>query len=87
MSESSGLPAAQQRRIVRQLLGDIATRLETNRPDRPFTAVSRIAVIQATTMDPVLGRAVRDMAPDVHGETTRRAYAARLRRILTGGAR
>ncbi|MEU9134621.1 hypothetical protein AB0D33_01400 [Streptomyces sp. NPDC048404] len=69
------------------MLGEIATRLEANRPDKAFTAVSRIAVIQATTMDPVLGRALRDLAPDVIGETTRRAYAAQLRQVLAGGVR
>jgi hypothetical protein len=85
VSGRRGLSSAQQRRIVRQLLGEIATRLETNRPDRMFTAVSRIAVIQATTMDPGLGRALRDLAPAVVGEITRRAYAAELRKILAGG--
>lgn len=86
MSGRYGRPAAQQRRIVRQLLGEMANRLEANRPDKPFTAVSRIAVIQATTMDPALGRALRDLAPPVTSEITRGAYAAELRQILEGGA-
>jgi hypothetical protein len=86
MNRRRGLYSAQQRRIVHQLLGKIVNRLETNRPEKPFTPVSRIAVIQATTMDPVLGRAVRELAPDVVGETTRRAYAAQLRQVLAGGA-
>jgi hypothetical protein len=86
MSARHGLPSAQQRRIVRQMLGEMANRLEVNRPDKPFNAVSRIAVIQATTMDPSLGRALRDLAPVVIGETTRRAYAAELRKVLGGGA-
>jgi hypothetical protein len=87
MTTRRNLLSAQQRRIVRQMLSEIIARLEGNQPDKPFTGVSRIAVIQATTMDPVLGRAVRELAPEVTSATTRRAYAARLRQVLAGGAR
>lgn len=71
--------------IVRTLLGEIAERLEANRPGNPFTATGRIAIIQATTMDPQLGRALREQAPEVDREITRGQYAAQLRKI-TGGA-
>jgi hypothetical protein len=81
------LAPGQTEATVHGLLGEIATRLETHRPDAPFTAVARIAVIQATTMDPVLGRALRSVAPAVAGETTRQAYAATLRQALAGGGR
>lgn len=79
-------PAPTTRAIVQRLLGEIADRLETHSPDRQLTAVSRIAVIQATTMDPRLGRALREQAPEITGTVTRRAYAAKLREIAGGAA-
>lgn len=85
MSERYGLPASHNREVLHQMLDEIADRLEANRPDNPFTATSRIAIIQATTMDPRLGRALREQAPDVIGDITRSQYAAQLRKI-TGGA-
>ncbi|MFF8485186.1 hypothetical protein [Streptomyces antibioticus] len=71
---------------VRTMLGKIAARLEHNRPDQPLTATARLAVLQATTMDPVLARALRITAPEITGPVTRAAYAARLRQILAGGS-
>lgn len=68
--------------IITSLLLEIAGRLETNRSDQPLTAVSRIAVIQATTMSPPLARALRARAPEVTAPVTRREYAARLRTAL-----
>lgn len=85
MSERYGLPASHNRELLHRMLGEMADRLEANRPDNPFNATGRIAIIQATTMDPRLGRALREQAPEVTGETTRRQYAAQLREI-TGGA-
>jgi hypothetical protein len=70
---------------VRTMLGEIADRLERNRPDQPLTATARIAVLQATTMDPVLGRALNLACPEITGPVTRTAYAARLREIKDGG--
>ncbi|MEU4169470.1 hypothetical protein AB0F46_21665 [Streptomyces sp. NPDC026665] len=66
---------------VRSMLRDMAHRLETNRPDARFTAVGRIAIIQATTMSPPLARALRARAPEIATPTTRAAYAAVLREI------
>ncbi|WP_330349604.1 hypothetical protein [Streptomyces sp. NBC_00582] len=70
---------------VRTMLGEIAERLERNRPDQPLTATARIAVLQATTMDPVLSRALNLACPEITGHITRTAYAARLREIKGGG--
>jgi hypothetical protein len=70
---------------VRNLLRDMAHRLETNRPEAVFTAVGRIAIIQATTMSPPLARALRAKAPEIPAPTTRAAYARLLREIA--GAR
>ncbi|MGW6210964.1 hypothetical protein [Streptomyces sp. NPDC055109] len=87
MSEHRPAPTTPTTRaIVRQLLGEIADRLETRSPERQLTAVSRIAVIQATTMDPRLGRALREQAPEITGPVTRRAYAVQLRKIAGGAA-
>lgn len=85
MSTPRPRTAASRAAIVRTLLGEIADRLEANRPNNPFTATGRIAIIQATTMDAQLGRALREQAPEVVGEITRSQYAALLRQI-TGGA-
>jgi hypothetical protein len=68
-------------RLVRQMLGEMADRLEAERPDEPVTPTSRIAIIQATTMDHVLGRALRERAPEITGPTARRDYAVQLRKI------
>ncbi|WP_435218386.1 hypothetical protein [Streptomyces sp. bgisy034] len=64
---------------VKRMLIDMAVRLEARRPDQPLTPVARVAVIQATTMDPVLGRALRARCPEITSPVTRSAYAARLR--------
>lgn len=69
---------------VRTMLGEIADRLERSRSEQTLTDTGRIAVIQATTMDPVLSRALRAAAPPVTEPITRGAYAARLRQIVSG---
>jgi len=74
-----GRQHAQTAELVRQMLLEIAERLETRRPDVPLTAVGRIALIQATTMAPPLASALRAKAPEITGPITRRAYAAKLR--------
>ncbi|MDT0476230.1 hypothetical protein RM863_29305 [Streptomyces sp. DSM 41014] len=68
---------------VRTMLGEMADRLETNRPGGDLTEIGRLALIQATTMDPVLSRALRAAVPEVTGRQTvvRREFAARLREI------
>jgi len=67
---------------VRTWLGEIADRLERNRPAAELTATARLAVLQATTMNPVLSRALRIAAPEITEPITRRDYAARLREIV-----
>lgn len=67
--------------LVRRMLAAMARRCETNRPDEPITAIGRHALIQATTMDPVLTRALRTRAPEITGQVIRRDYAAQLRTI------
>jgi len=81
-----GRPNTSVEAQVRAWLGEIADRLERNRPAAVLTATARVAVLQATTMDPVLGRALRIAAPEVDDAKpiTRRAYAARLREIAAG---
>lgn len=69
---------------VQQMLGEMAERLETHRPDEPLTPAARIAVIQATTMAPPLARALRAKAPEITEPVTRRTYAAQLREIAAG---
>jgi hypothetical protein len=71
--------------IVRTMLREMAGRLETNRPDEPITAVRRIAVIQATTMDPTLSRALREAVPEITGQVVRRDFAVQLREIAGEG--
>lgn len=66
---------------VRRMLLEMAERLETRRPDEPITAIGRQALIQATTMDPPLARALRAKAPEITGELIRRDYAATLRQV------
>lgn len=70
---------AQRNELVVQLLGEMADRLEAKRPDEPITAVGRIALIQATTMDPALAPALRTRCPEITGSLSRRDYAAQLR--------
>ncbi|EGX60117.1 hypothetical protein SZN_09351 [Streptomyces zinciresistens K42] len=64
---------------VRDMLQQLADRLQTRRPDETLTATARIAAIQATTMDPPLARTLREHCPEVTGPITRSAYAALLR--------
>ncbi|WPP30017.1 hypothetical protein [Streptomyces sp. CL7] len=66
-------------RLVRQMLHEMADKLEKNRPDEPITTIGRHALLQATTMDPPLLRALREVAPEIDGELVRRDYAAQLR--------
>jgi len=69
---------------VRRMLGQMADRLEANRPDQPITTIGRHALIQATTMDPALTPTLRRHVPDITGSVVRRTYAARLRQIAEG---
>ncbi|MGW5509912.1 hypothetical protein ACWEV9_19370 [Streptomyces albogriseolus] len=66
-------------RLVRQMLHEMADKLERVRPDEPITTIGRHALLQATTMDPPLLRALREVAPEIDGELIRRDYAAQLR--------
>ncbi|MGI5408699.1 hypothetical protein ACQEV9_18135 [Streptomyces chartreusis] len=70
---------AQTDHLVEQLLGEMAHRLETNRPGSTITVIGRHALLQATTMDPVLLPALRAKAPDIETVLTRRQYAVLLR--------
>lgn len=72
-------PTPQTLAIVQQLLGEMAGRLETNRPNATITTIGRHALLQATTMDPPVLRALREHAPEIDVALTRRQYAARLR--------
>lgn len=65
--------------IALQLLGEMAGRLETHRPNATITTIGRHALLQATTMDPPVLRALRQHAPEIDVALTRRQYAARLR--------
>ncbi|MFJ6073676.1 hypothetical protein ACIQFU_23015 [Streptomyces sp. NPDC093065] len=65
--------------IVQQLLGEMAGRLETHRPNATITTLGRHALLQATTMDPPVLRALRKHAPEIDVALTRRQYAAQLR--------
>ncbi|MFB7597230.1 hypothetical protein [Streptomyces sp. NPDC056160] len=73
--------------LVRQMLLEMAGRLETQRPAEPITVIGREALIQATTMDPVLIRALRDQVPEipVSGSTVRTDFARQLRTVAAGG--
>lgn len=79
-----GRGTAATNRLVRQMLGEIADRLEANRPDRQIGSIGRHALIQATTMDPTLARALRAQAPEITSPVIRRDYAAQLREIAEG---
>ncbi|WP_330339382.1 hypothetical protein [Streptomyces sp. NBC_00557] len=81
MSGRTGRSASTREAVVRQMLGEMADRLEKNRPDQPITAIGRIALIQATTMDPILSAALRRQVPEITGSVVRREYAAQLREI------
>ncbi|MGW2170388.1 hypothetical protein ACWC1C_07630 [Streptomyces sp. NPDC001705] len=72
---------AQTQALIKQLLGEMADRLETNRPNAPINVISRHALLQATTMDPPLLRALRAAAPEIEHTRIRRDYAAELRQI------
>lgn len=71
--------AAQRASLVDEMVGEMADRLEAKRPDEPMTAVGRIALIQATTMDPILAPALRALCPEITAPIIRRDYAAQLR--------
>ncbi|MFZ4206791.1 hypothetical protein ACOZE4_18335 [Streptomyces griseoincarnatus] len=66
-------------RLVQQLLHEMADKLDRVRPGGSITTIGRHALLQATTMDPPLLRALRAHAPEITGSLTRRAYAAQLR--------
>ncbi|MEU8555938.1 hypothetical protein AB0C80_18380 [Streptomyces anthocyanicus] len=78
-TERHGQPTPQTLAIVQQLLGEMAGRLETKRPNATITTIGRHALLQATTMDPPVLRALREVAPEIDVALTRRQYAARLR--------
>ncbi|MFE3853407.1 hypothetical protein ACFXPN_20005 [Streptomyces griseorubiginosus] len=67
--------------LERRMLAEMARRCETHRADEPITSIGRHALIQATTMDPVLSRALRKRAPEITGQVVRREYAVQLRTI------
>lgn len=67
-------------RLVQQTLHEMADKLDRIRPDEPITTIGRHALLQATTMDPPLLRALRQVAPEIDGELVRRDYAAQLRK-------
>ncbi len=76
-----GRPRSQKARLVRQMLGEMAERLENERPDQEFTPVARIALLQMTTTLPSIVPLLREQAPEVTARITRREYAALLRKI------
>ncbi|MFI5685876.1 hypothetical protein [Streptomyces sp. NPDC051636] len=81
MSGRYGRLSSMQRALVKQALGEMAERLETARPDQPITEIGRIALIQATTMDPTLSGALRERVPEITGSVIRREFAQQLREI------
>lgn len=86
-TELHGRPTGQTLAVVEQLLGEMAGRLETIRPGATITTIGRHALLQATTMDPPVLRALREHAPEIEVALTRRQYAARLRQAATAVAR
>ncbi|MBK3572618.1 hypothetical protein JHN63_02020 [Streptomyces sp. MBT65] len=80
-SPRSSRRRSQMAQLVRQMLGEMAERLETERPDQEFTPVARIALLQMTTTLPTLVPLLREQAPEVTARITRREYAALLREI------
>ena len=80
----TGRGTAQRDSLVRDMLREMAERLETRRPDAPLTTIGRHALIQATTMDPALAPALRARCPEITTPVIRRDYAAQLREIAGG---
>ncbi|MFF6985627.1 hypothetical protein [Streptomyces sp. NPDC010273] len=76
-----GRRRSQRATLVRQMLGEMAERLENDRPDDQFTPVARIALLQMTTALPAFVPLLREQAPEVTARITRREYAAVLREI------
>jgi len=66
---------------VKRMLADIAERLQTRRPDEPLTTTARLAVLQATTMDPVLFSALNERVPQVTKPVLRKDFAVQVREI------
>ncbi|MFJ3794965.1 hypothetical protein ACIPSJ_01615 [Streptomyces sp. NPDC090088] len=68
---------------VRRMLGEMADRLERNRPGEALTEIGLLALVQATTPDPVLSRALRARIPEVTGRSSvvRRDFSAQLREL------
>lgn len=66
---------------VKEMLTGIAERLESRRPDEVLTPTARIAIVQATTMDPVLSPEVLKRVPEVTGRVLRKDFAVQLREI------
>ncbi|MEU1496083.1 hypothetical protein [Streptomyces sp. NPDC005732] len=71
---------------VREMLLSMAARLERVRPDEPIGPAARLAMIQATTMDPRVLPTLRAAVPEITGTVIRRDYAERLV-AAAGGAR
>ncbi|WP_320784166.1 hypothetical protein [Streptomyces sp. CRN 30] len=67
--------------LAKGLMREMADKLESIRPGETITTIGRHALLQATTMDPPLLRALRALAPEIDGAVVRRDYAAQLRQI------
>lgn len=80
MADRYGRPGL-TRDLVPQMLREMADKLERLRPDEPITTIGRHALLQATTMNPPLLRALREAAPEINDSLVRREYAAQLRQI------
>ncbi|MEU9400570.1 hypothetical protein [Streptomyces sp. NPDC048242] len=81
MTARYGLTGAVQTALLCQMLGEMADRLEKNRPGQVMSALGRIGLIQATTMDPRLTPALKRLVPEIEGTVVRREFAVRLREI------
>ncbi len=79
---SHSMPGGQTERLVATMLGEIASQLTIHRPDEDLTTTARLAVIQATTFDPVLSRELDARMPEITDRITRRAYASLIRKSL-----
>ena len=64
--------------VVRTMLREMAGRLENTRPGDHLTEIGRLALIQATTRDPTITRALQAIVPEVIGSTSvvRKDFAA-----------
>ncbi|WP_326728997.1 hypothetical protein [Streptomyces phaeochromogenes] len=74
-------PSETRESTVSTLLLQIADRLAGRRPGNTFTATGRLAIIQATTLDPVLIRLLGERMPEIAGPVSRGAYSVMLRAL------